>query len=122
MVGQVKLVGYVNDEDLAKYYHAADLFIMPSKGEGFGLVFIDAMANGLRVIGGNADGSVDAISFSSESALINPDDIEEIKNAIQKLLSENWTAEQKINLSKKCKKKFSPKIFEHNIEKTILWK
>ena len=122
MVGQVKLVGYVNDEDLAKYYHAADLFIMPSKGEGFGLVFIDAMANGLRVIGGNADGSVDAISFSSESALINPDDIEEIKNAIQKLLSENWTAEQKINLSTKCKEKFSPEIFEHNIEKTILWK
>jgi glycosyltransferase involved in cell wall biosynthesis len=79
------------------------------------------MANGLRVIGGNADGSVDAISFSSESALINPDDIEEIKNAIQKLLSENWTAEQKINLSTKCKEKFSSENFEHNIEKTLLY-
>lgn len=119
MVGQVKLIGYVDDKDLDKYYHAADLFIMPSKGEGFGLVFIDAMANGLRVIGGNQDGSVDAISFSDESALINPDNIGEIKNAIQKLLSENWTEVQKLNLSNKCKEKFSSEKFERNIEEIL---
>lgn len=120
LVGNVKLVGYTSDEDLELYYHSADLFVMPSKGEGFGLVFIDAMANGLRVIGGNADGSVDAIRKIDESALVNPDDINELSLLIKNKLDHQWDFNNKLVLSDKCKSLFSKEIFEKNIESIIL--
>jgi phosphatidylinositol alpha-1,6-mannosyltransferase len=120
LIDNVKLVGYTSDEELNMYYQAADLFVMPSNGEGFGLVFIDAMANGLRVIGGNVDGSVDAICQLNESALINPYDIDELSVTIKRLLNVPWGIEQKIKLSEKCKSIFSAENFEQNIESVIL--
>lgn len=120
LIDIVKLVGYTSDEELNMYYQAADLFVMPSKGEGFGLVFIDAMANGLRVVGGNVDGSVDAIFQLHESALVNPDDIEELSVTIKRLLNDHWGIEQKIKLSEKCKAIFSAENFEQNVESVIL--
>lgn len=120
IVGQVKLVGYVSDEELDLYYQSADLFVMPSVGEGFGLVFIDAMANGLRVIGGNKDGSVDAIGYIDPTGLITPFDAQELCDAIKAKLSVNWSIENKIELSNKCKSLFSKEVFEKNIETIIL--
>jgi phosphatidylinositol alpha-1,6-mannosyltransferase len=120
LVSQVKLIGYVSNDVLDTYYKAADLFVMPSKGEGFGLVFIDAMANGLRVLGGNADGSVDAISDFSDSYLVNPDNIDEIALTIDKALKQDWDMDKKIRLSDTCIKKFSATNFEKNIEHFIL--
>ena len=116
---QVKLIGFVNDDELTSYYQAADLFVMPSKGEGFGLVFIDAMANGLRVIGGNADGSVDAISSFPESYLVNPDDVDEIANSISIALNTNWSNDEKIKLSQKCNDFFSAEKFELKIAQLL---
>ncbi len=120
LIDNVKLVGYISDEELNMYYQASDLFVMPSKGEGFGLVFIDAMANGLRVIGGNVDGSVDAISQLSESSLVNPDDIDELSETIKMMLALDWNTEQRKRLSEKCKAIFSGDKFEQNIESIIL--
>jgi phosphatidylinositol alpha-1,6-mannosyltransferase len=116
---QIKLIGFVNEDELASYYQAADLFVMPSKGEGFGLVFIDAMANGLRVVGGNADGSTDSISKFSESYLVNPDDVEEISNTISNALNTNFTENDKHLLSQKCKEMFSAEKFESQIAKLL---
>ena len=116
---QVKLIGFVNDDELTSYYQAADLFVMPSKGEGFGLVFIDAMANGLRVIGGNADGSVDAISSFPESYLVNPDDVDEIAKSISLALNTNWSSDEKIKLSQKCNDFFSAEKFEIKIAQLL---
>ena len=57
----VVFTGFIPDEDLAKHYCLADIYVMPSKKEGFGIVFIEAMHYGLPVIAGNKDGSVDAL-------------------------------------------------------------
>lgn len=119
LIGQVKLVGYVSEEELDSYYQAADLFVMPSKGEGFGLVFIDAMAHGLRVIGGNVDGSVDAIEKIDANGLVDPNNIVEISEKIKLKLAEGWTAENRLQLSENCKSHFSKEVFEKNIESII---
>jgi glycosyltransferase involved in cell wall biosynthesis len=48
----VRLTGYIDDEELPLYYQTADLFILPTKElEGFGLVTLEAMASGLPVLG-----------------------------------------------------------------------
>ena len=65
------------------------------------------ITNGLRVIGGNRDGSVDAISKIDKDFLVDPLSQLEIKNKILRLLSKKWTFEDRIALSKKCKDVFS---------------
>lgn len=82
----VIMPGFVSDNDLVDYYNLADVFVMPSKGEGFGIVFIEALACGKPVIAGNIDGSKDAILDGELGILVNPDNINEISGAIVKVL------------------------------------
>jgi phosphatidyl-myo-inositol dimannoside synthase len=58
----VRFVGRVPNAELVEHYRMADLFVMPSTKEGFGIVFLEAMACGVPAIGGDADGSVDPLS------------------------------------------------------------
>lgn len=78
----VIFAGFVPDEDLAAHFNLADIYIMPSTGEGFGIVFIEAMFYGLPVIAGNKDGSVDALANGELGVLIDPDNQEEIITAV----------------------------------------
>jgi phosphatidyl-myo-inositol dimannoside synthase len=79
---QVHFVGLVPAEELPDYYRLADLLVMPSTGEGFGIVFLEAMACGIDVIGGNSDGSVDALCDGALGTLVDPDNCEELASAI----------------------------------------
>ncbi len=83
---QVILTGYLNDSDIAPLFALADLYIMPSSKEGFGIVFIEAMFYGVPVIAGNKDGSVDALLHGELGILVNPESVQEIENAIEKIL------------------------------------
>lgn len=87
MDGFVHLVGFVSDEDLPVYFKLADAYILPSKKEGFGITFIEAMHFGLPVVAGNQDGSVDALLNGALGTLVHPDDENEIEAAILKLVS-----------------------------------
>jgi glycosyltransferase involved in cell wall biosynthesis len=83
---QVQLIGFIKDEELIDHYLLADVFVMPSKKEGFGIVFIEAMACGLKVIAGNKDGSVDALLNGELGTLIDPDNKVELLQALQSAL------------------------------------
>lgn len=84
--GIVIFAGYIADEELAAHFKLADIFVMPSKNEGFGIVFTEAMFYGVPVIAGNKDGSVDALCNGELGLLVNPDNINEIITAINKIL------------------------------------
>lgn len=86
---QVQLLGFINNEELIDHYLLADVFVMPSKGEGFGIVFIEAAACGCKVIAGNKDGSVDALQNGELGTLINPDSVEDLEQAILENLNNN---------------------------------
>ena len=78
----VKLIGFIHDDELYAHYNMANLFIMPSYKEGFGIVFLEALIVGLPVIGGNIDGTVDALDNGRFGTLINPNSNIEIQKAI----------------------------------------
>lgn len=57
---RVVFAGFVPDEALVNHYRLADVYVMPSK-EGFGIVYLEAMACGVPVIAGDDDGSADPV-------------------------------------------------------------
>lgn len=57
---RVIFAGFVPDEALIDHYRLADVYVMPSK-EGFGIVYLEAMACGVPVIAGDDDGSADPL-------------------------------------------------------------
>ena len=82
----VTFAGFVPDNELVEHYRLADVFAMPSTGEGFGIVFIEAMACGTPVLAGNCDGSVDALDGGRLGRLVDPNDIGAIASGIIALL------------------------------------
>lgn len=80
------LPGFIDENLLIKYYNLADIFVMPSKNEGFGFVFLEALACGVPTIAGNADGSVSPLLYGKIGTLVNPDSPKEIGNAIKNIL------------------------------------
>ncbi len=71
--GAVRFLGYVPDWELPDLYRSADLYVMPSTEEGFGIVYLEAAACGLRVVGGRGGGTADAIP-ESVGVIVDPTD------------------------------------------------
>ena len=82
----VTLAGFVPDEELADYYNLCDVFAMPSKKEGFGIVYLEAMACGKPCLAGNQDGALDALCQGELGALVDPDDVEAIAQTLVQIL------------------------------------
>jgi phosphatidylinositol alpha-1,6-mannosyltransferase len=59
---RVRFVGVLDQDVLVDAYRMADLFVMPSSGEGFGIAFLEAMACGTPALGLAACGAVDALA------------------------------------------------------------
>ncbi|HWH59770.1 MAG TPA: glycosyltransferase family 4 protein [Terriglobales bacterium] len=74
-------------KELAALYSRADIFALPSTGEGFGLVFLEAMAFGKPIIGTNAGGIPDVVQHEREGLLVSPT-VEAISSALRRLLSD----------------------------------
>ena len=89
---------------------------MPSYGEGFGIVFIEAMYYGLPVIAGNKDGSVDALLNGKLGLLVNPDKPEEITLAIKKVIDNKSAFKPDYNL---LMQNFSYKVYKEKIEAAL---
>ncbi len=80
---RIILTGYVADDELAAHIELADLYVMPSIKEGFGIIFIESLYYGIPVIGGNKDGTKDALANGSFGQLIDPENQIEITDAIR---------------------------------------
>ena len=70
--------GAVSDETLQQLFSESDVFAMPSKKEGFGIVFVEAMAAGLPCIGANHGGVPDVIKHGETGFLIEYGDAEQL--------------------------------------------
>jgi phosphatidyl-myo-inositol dimannoside synthase len=63
VASRVRFLGYTPRDELPDLYRAADLFVMPSRGEGFGIVFLEAMASGTPALGLSVGGACDPLDF-----------------------------------------------------------
>lgn len=83
---RVRFTGLFPEEEKADLYALADAYVMPSRGEGFGFVFLEAMASGIPVIGSRHDGGREALLGGELGRLVDPSNPTEICVAIEEEL------------------------------------
>lgn len=76
--GHVAFLGAVPDCRLRKLYQECDVFAMPSKKEGFGIVFLEAMRCGRPCIGGNHGGTPEVITHGVDGYLVDYGDVDQL--------------------------------------------
>lgn len=92
--GHVHFLPFIAHDELPNVYDHCDVFAMPSRGEGFGLVFIEAMARGKPVIGGADGGTPEIIEDGINGYLVRYGDVEQLADRLQHLLSNDSLARQ----------------------------
>jgi len=83
---RVVFAGYVPEKEKEDHYRLADAFVMPGRGEGFGIVYLEAMACGVPVVASSADASREAVRNSQLGAVVNPDDSDDLLRGIHEAL------------------------------------
>jgi len=79
-------LGRLSHEDLIYYYNLCDYYVMPSKCDAYGLVFIEALCFGLPCIGKNLHAMPEFIQNGQNGYLIENDDVDELTDAMGRLL------------------------------------
>ena len=83
----VQLLGEIPDDDaVARLYRQADVFCLPSIQEGFGIVFLEAMASGLPVVATTAAAIPEVVPQGKAGVLVPPGDVEALAAALVELL------------------------------------
>ncbi|NKB35312.1 MAG: glycosyltransferase [Pseudomonadales bacterium] len=77
-------------EDIRNEYQNADVFVLPSRFEGYGMVFAEALAAGLPVVGANS-GAVSEVVPKEAGLLVPPDDCASLTEALREILSNDST-------------------------------
>ena len=83
----VVFTGMIDERDKADYFRLADAFAMPGRGEGFGFVFLEALACGVPVMGSKLDGSREALRDGLLGELVDPGDATSVIESIERALS-----------------------------------
>ena len=83
----VIFAGFIPESELADHYRLADLYVMPSRSEGFGIVFIESLACGRACIAGNLDASNEALDNGRLGFVVNPLDSQAIADAVHRFFS-----------------------------------
>lgn len=103
--GKILIPGFVNDDELAAWYHLANCFVFPSFYEGFGLPGLEAMSIGLPVVASNTS-SLPEI-YLNGAIYFNPHDPQEIADKISMVLKDDKFREDLTERAARIVKKYS---------------
>jgi glycosyltransferase involved in cell wall biosynthesis len=84
---RITLAGAVSDAALAALYVGADVFVLPSRFEGYGMAFTEAIACGLPVIG-TTSGAVPQTIPAGAGILVPPDDVAALADALRRVIED----------------------------------
>jgi glycosyltransferase involved in cell wall biosynthesis len=85
---RVVFAGRVSESEKAAYYRLADGFAMPGYGEGFGIVYLEALACGVPALASTLDASREALLDGEMGLLVNPRNREELHHGLVRLLQQ----------------------------------
>ncbi len=118
---RVKFLGFIDYQRLPVYLKASDIFIRPSRSEGMGNSFIEAMAAGIPVIGTNVGGIPDFLKDNETGFFCDVSNPEKVAGVIQKVA--NLPQEQKnkitLNAQNLAKEKYDWSLISQNMAKIL---
>lgn len=85
--GSVTFTGFVSEATLAELYRRAAVFVMPSRGEGFGLVYLEAMRAGRPCVAAHASAAAELVEDGESGLLVDPLDPAALAAALARLLA-----------------------------------
>lgn len=85
--GRVTFRGPLPAEDLGRHYAAADLFVLPSRFEGYGMVCAEALAHGLPILATRAGALEDTVPAEA-GLLVPPEDARALAGALRRLFAD----------------------------------
>ena len=94
MASRVRFVGYVPNEDLPHWYRDADLVVLPSVYETFGIPLIEAMASGTPVLASRTGGIPEVIEDARTGLLVEPGNVDQLARGIRRLLRDSALCRQ----------------------------
>lgn len=102
----VHLLGTLRDEEKADFFAACDVFVLPSRSDSFGLVLLEAWANGIPCVGYRAGGIAEVIRHDDDGLLAPCGDIPSLADSLAALVAND---ERRIALGKNGQSK----VFKH---------
>ncbi|MFL6210386.1 MAG: glycosyltransferase family 4 protein [Pyrinomonadaceae bacterium] len=116
----VNFMGGLADDELREQYRRCSLFVLPSREEGFGIVFLEAMAYSKPVIGGAHGGTPSVVKDGQTGILVDSLDVAGITQAISALLCNEELREQFGRAGhKRLQDEFTFNIFERNFQEVF---
>ena len=85
LAGRIDVLGALPDERIAEPYVGADLFVLASRFEGYGMVFAEALAHGLPVVGTTAGAIPDTVPPNA-GVLVEPNDVTALTRTLRMLI------------------------------------
>ncbi|MXR50246.1 glycosyltransferase [Halovenus sp. WSH3] len=82
---RVHLVGELSDEQLAATLRESHVLAVPSRYEGFGIVYLEGMSFGLPAIASRAGGATDVVTDGETGVLVGPGDVTAVAGALTRL-------------------------------------
>jgi glycosyltransferase involved in cell wall biosynthesis len=83
-----KFTGWMPNDELRRLHHQASIFVMPSLVEAFGVALLEAMASGTPVVATRVGGIPELVQHGENGWLVEPDDPEELAEAILAVLGD----------------------------------
>lgn len=87
VASQVLFTGFVSEATLAELYARSAVFVMPSRGEGFGLVYLEAMRAARPCLAARDSAAAEIVADGATGLLVDPLDPEAIAGALARLLA-----------------------------------
>jgi len=82
LADRIVFAGRISEAEKVAHYNLADVYVMPSYGEGFGIALIEAAACGIPVVGSSVDGSCEALLDGQLGRLVDPTKSSDLVQAI----------------------------------------
>ncbi len=115
----VHLMEQIDEAELVDHYLLADLFIMPSTKEGFGMVFTEAAVSGCMVIAGDADGSREALIYGRLGITVDASDPRALHNSVKNSLANPLNGQRKFQQQSLALSEFNYEKYRTKIQQSL---